>query len=72
VIHCEENLLSKIAKSHESSEGSVVYITHQPCMNCSKLLYNAGIVKVYYAEEYRDSSGVEFLKECGVFVEQFA
>lgn len=70
VIHAEANAIAKIARSSESSEGAVMFITHSPCMECSKLLYQAGIIKIYYGENYRDSAGLDFLKKCNIAVEQ--
>lgn len=71
VIHAEENLLMKIAKSPVSIEGAVVYITMAPCINCSRLMANAGVKKVIYRDTYRDLSGVELLNKYGIDVEQF-
>lgn len=68
VIHSEANAISKLAASSESGNGATMFITHAPCMQCAKLIYGAGITKVYYEEEYRDTSGVEFLKKCNVEV----
>jgi dCMP deaminase len=70
VIHAEINALSKVARSTNSSEGSVMFITHAPCMECSKALFQAGIQKVFYKNQYRDLSGIEFLQKCNVEVEQ--
>lgn len=68
VIHAEMNAISKLAKSPESGIGSVMFITHSPCIQCSKGIYSSGIRKVYYSQEYRDSSGLEFLEKCGINV----
>ena len=70
VIHAEINAISKVARSTNSSEGAVMFITHAPCMECSKALFQAGIQSVYYRTSYRDSSGVDFLNKCNVKVEQ--
>ena len=71
VLHAEENLLMKIAKSNESSEDSIMFVTHSPCIKCARLIYQAGIKEVYYREEYRDISGVEFLRDkCKIKVEK--
>jgi len=69
VLHAESNCLSKLAKSHESSNGAAMFLTHQPCLHCAKMIYQAGITHVYYLNEYRDNAGVEFLNECDVKVE---
>ena len=70
VIHAEMNMITKLAKSDGGGENSDVFITHSPCLNCSLLLYQSGIKKVYYREEYRKQDGIEFLKKCGIEVEQ--
>jgi dCMP deaminase len=69
-IHSEENAIMKICQSHESSKGAVMFITHQPCINCSRLIYNSGISKVYYKNTYRLHDGLEFLDSVGVDVER--
>lgn len=71
VIHAEENLLMKLAKSSVSSEGSVVYITMSPCINCARLMANAGVSKIMYRDSYRDTSGIELLTNYGIQVEQY-
>jgi dCMP deaminase len=70
-LHAELNVLSKLARGTQSSEGSDLYVTLSPCVECSKLIIQSGIRKVYYFEEYRDTSGIEFLQEAGVQVEKF-
>lgn len=69
-LHAESNALMKVAKSTESSEGATLFCTHAPCMDCAKLIYQAGISAVYYKEKYRDEGGVKFLCEGGVSVYQ--
>jgi len=71
VIHAESNCISKVAASTESSVGAVMFCTHTPCIDCAKLIHQAGIVKVYISEEYKAGrgSGVAFLNECGIKVE---
>jgi dCMP deaminase len=71
VIHAEENLLMKMARSSVSVEGAVVYVTMAPCINCSRLMANAGIKKVIYRDTYRDLSGVDLLNKYGIEVKQF-
>lgn len=61
VLHAEENAILKCAKNGISSNDSILYITHSPCQICSKLILSSGIKEVFYAEEYKDLSGVEFL-----------
>lgn len=68
VIHAESNAITKLAASTESSKDATAFVTHAPCMDCAKLLYQAGIAEVIYKEEYRDKIGIEFLEKCGVKV----
>jgi dCMP deaminase len=68
VLHAEENAITKLARSTESGEGATAFITHSPCLSCAKLLYSSGIVEVYYAHEYRNTDGVDFLKRCKIKV----
>ena len=70
VLHAESNAISKLARSSESGDGATMFITHAPCMDCSKLIYQSGIKKVYFGQAYRDTSGIEFLNKCKVTVEQ--
>ena len=70
VLHAEMNAISKLAKSSESGDGSSIFITHAPCMDCAKMIYQSGITNVYYATDYRDIAGKDFLKQCGIRVEQ--
>jgi len=66
VLHAEMNCLMKLAKSTESGESAVMFITHTPCIDCAKGIYQAGIKEVYYDREYRDSAGVDFLEKSGI------
>ena len=68
VLHAETNALAKIAKSTNSSEGSSLFVTHAPCLDCAKLIYQSGINSVYYRNSYRDEKGIDFLKHCKVEV----
>lgn len=70
VLHAEANAISKVAKSGNSSEGATLYITASPCMECAKLIIQAGIKRVVYRDEYRLMDGVELLKRAGVEVEK--
>lgn len=70
VLHAEENAIAKLARSHESGDGAVMFITHAPCPQCAKLIYGAGIRQVYYRHIYRDTAGVDFLRRCGITVTQ--
>lgn len=66
VIHAEANAIMKLASSNESGKDAVMFLTHAPCMDCAKLIYGSGITQVHYKNEYRDQTGVEFLKKSGV------
>ena len=68
VIHAEQNILYKLAKSGESSDGAVIFCTHAPCLECAKAIFMSGIASFYYESEYRSNDGLEFLKKCGVEV----
>lgn len=70
VLHAEANAITKVAKSTNSSEGATMYVTLSPCLECAKLIIQAGIKRLVYNEEYRDTSGLELLKKAGVEVEQ--
>ena len=70
VLHAESNAIAKLAKSNDSGDGADIFITHAPCIECAKLIYQSGISRVYYGENYRDDSGIEFLKKSGVEIEQ--
>lgn len=70
VLHAETNAISKLAKSTESGEGAAMFVTHSPCLDCAKLIYQSGITRVYYRNAYRSEDGIEFLKKSGVTVEK--
>lgn len=70
VLHAESNAISKLAKSSESGDGADIFITHSPCIDCAKLIYQSGIKRVFYGIDYRDDAGVKFLKTSGIQVEQ--
>lgn len=70
VLHAETNAIAKLAKSTESGEGADLFVTHSPCLECAKLIYQSGIKNVYFRENYRDDSGINFLKQSGVLVEK--
>ena len=69
VLHAETNAIAKLAKSSESGQDADMFITHAPCMDCAKLIYQSGIRRVVYGEAYRNTDGIEFLKASGVSVE---
>ena len=68
VLHAETNAIAKLAKSNESGLGATMFITHAPCLDCAKLIYQSGISSVLYRNTYRDSAGLEFLEKSGVNV----
>ena len=70
VLHAESNAIAKLAKSTNSGMGATMFITHAPCMECAKLIYQSGIGHVLYRSAYRDTSGIAFLEKSGVEVEQ--
>jgi dCMP deaminase len=71
VLHAETNAIAKLAKSNESGMGATMFITHAPCLDCAKLIYQSGISSVLYRNAYRDTSGITFLEKSGVKVEQY-
>jgi dCMP deaminase len=70
VLHAEANAILKVAKSTQSAKDATLYLTLSPCKECSKLVLQAGIKRVVFVNSYKDSSGVEFLKEAGIEVLQ--
>ncbi|MDE6408799.1 MAG: dCMP deaminase family protein [Muribaculaceae bacterium] len=66
VLHAEANAITKVARSNNSSEGSTLYVTASPCMECSKLIIQAGIRRVVFSELYRITDGLDLLKKAGV------
>ena len=66
VLHAEANAILKVAGSTQSCEGATLYITLSPCQQCSKLIHQAGIKRVVYADAYKDRSGLDFLEKAGV------
>jgi len=72
VLHAEANAILKVASSTQSCKGSTLYLTLSPCRECSKLIHQAGIIRVVYINEYKDTTGLDFLKNAGVIVEQIS
>ena len=68
VLHAETNAIAKLAKSGESGLGATMLVTHAPCIDCAKLVYQSGIATVYYKNKYRSTQGLEFLNKSGVEV----
>jgi len=71
VLHAEANAITKVAKSNNSSEGATLYVTDSPCVECSKLIIQAGISRVVYDREYRITDGLDLLRRAGVEVVHF-
>ena len=70
VLHAESNAIAKLAKSNDSGNGADIFITHAPCIECAKLIYQSGISRVWYGASYRSDDGINFLKTSGIAVEQ--
>ena len=70
VLHAEANAITKVAKSGNSSEGATLYVTASPCLECSKLIIQAGIKRVVYRDEYRLTDGIDLLRRAGIEVEK--
>lgn len=70
VLHAETNAIAKLARSNESGEGATLFVTHSPCIECAKLIYQSGITHVFYGQHYRDNSGINFLQKSNVAIEQ--
>ena len=66
VLHAESNAVAKLAKSSESGLGATIFVTHSPCIDCAKLIYQSGISNVYYKTSYRNDDGIKFLKKSNV------
>jgi len=69
VLHAEANAITKVAKSGNSSDGGTLYVTASPCIECAKLIIQAGIVRVVYSELYRCRDGIELLEKAGIQVD---
>ena len=70
VLHAEANAILKVAKSTNSCEGATLYLTLSPCKECAKLIHQSGIKRLVYIKEYKDSSGLKFLKKAGIELNQ--
>ncbi len=68
VMHAERNALDKLAKSSGGGDGSSLFVTHAPCLECAKSIYATGIKRVFYRNQYRTLDGVNFLDKCGIGV----
>ncbi|TWP26058.1 dCMP deaminase family protein [Apibacter muscae] len=69
VLHAEANAILKVAASTQSCQGATLYVTLSPCKECSKLIYQAGIIRVVYIDNYSDTSGIDFLEQAGIKVD---
>ena len=72
VLHAESNAIAKLAKSNNSGIGADLFVTHAPCLDCAKLVYQSGISRVYYGENYRDDAGLNFLTKSGIEVNKIS
>ena len=72
VLHAEANAITKVAKSNNSSEGSTLYVTSSPCMECAKLIIQAGIRRVVYSDHYTNNEGIELLLKAGVKIDHIS
>ena len=70
VLHAETNAIAKLAKSTETGADATMFITHSPCLDCAKLIFQSGITSVFYRDSYRSEDGIQFLTKSGVKVEQ--
>lgn len=70
VLHAETNAIAKLARSPNSGADAAIFITHSPCLECAKLIFQSGINSVYYLKDYRSQDGVQFLKDSGITVEK--
>ena len=70
VLHAEANAITKLARSGNNSDGSTLYVTASPCIECAKLIIQAGISRVVYRDAYRLTDGIDLLKRAGIEVEQ--
>lgn len=66
VLHAESNAIAKLARSSESGNGASLFVTCSPCLECAKLIYQSGILEVFYNQEYRSNDGIEFLTKCNI------
>lgn len=69
VLHAEANAITKVAKSHNSSQGATLYITDSPCIECAKLIIQAGINRVVYSRKYRITEGLDLLERAGIEID---
>jgi dCMP deaminase len=70
VLHAESNAIAKVARSTSSTDGADLFVTCAPCLECSKLIHQSGIKRVYFGHKYRSDDGLKFLERCGIGVNQ--
>ena len=70
VLHAETNAIAKVSRSNNSTESADLFVTHAPCLECAKLIYQSGIKSVFYRDTYRSEEGIKFLQKCNVEVKQ--
>jgi deoxycytidylate deaminase len=70
VLHAESNAITKLARSNDSGLDADIFVTHSPCVECAKLIYQSGIRRVFYGTSYRDNHGIDFLTKSGIHVEK--
>ena len=68
VIHAEANAIAKLARGNESGDGSTMFLTHAPCIDCAKQMYAVGVKTVYYRDSYKNTDGLTFLEKCSIMV----
>jgi dCMP deaminase len=68
VLHAETNAIAKLAKTTETGDMATLFVTHAPCIDCAKLIYQSGIATVYYKNDYRSTQGIEFLNKSNIEV----
>ena len=70
VLHAETNAIAKVSRSNNSTDSADLFVTHAPCLECAKLIYQSGIKSVFYRDTYRSEEGIKFLQKCNVEVKQ--
>ena len=70
VLHAETNAIAKVSRSSNSTDNADLFVTHAPCLECAKLIYQSGIKSVFYRDTYRSEDGIKFLQKCNVEVKQ--
>ena len=68
VVHAEANAIARAARSGKSTDGGILFVTYSPCVSCASLIKQSGISRVYYGEQYRDTSGIDTLRSLGIQV----